>query len=118
MKYVMLICDDPTIWANLDPERLKAEYDKIFEWIGKWEQRGRIVAGGAELQPPTSARTVRQGPDGGTVVTDGPYLEIKEVVGGFMMLEADSIDEAIEVAREWPGIAYGAAVEVRPVVVH
>lgn len=115
MKYVMLIADDMQN-ELLDPDALKAEYDKIYAWIAKWEARGRIADGGMELQPPGTARTVRRSGDG-ISITDGPYLELKEVIGGFMILEADTIAEAVEVAAEWPGIPHGAAVEVRPVVV-
>lgn len=117
MKYVMLICD-PAVEQDLSEQEIKRVYDEIYAHIQKWEKLGRYVPGGAELQPASTARTVRADASGGTVITDGPYTEIKELVGGFMMIEADSIEEAVETASEWPGIKYGSAVEVRPVVVH
>ena len=117
MKYVMLICSDARAEADYSEQEQKQVYDAIFAHIEKWQKLGRYVEGGHQLQPPGTARTIRQDAAGGTVVTDGPYVEIKELIGGFMIIEADSIEEAIETASEWPGIAYGAVVEVRPVVV-
>lgn len=117
MKYVMLICEDPDLWAGLPETERKKNYDDIFAHIDKWEKRGRYIPGGKELELPSAAKTVKRDGSGGVTVTDGPYLEIKELIGGFMLIEADSIDEAIETASEWPGIQYGAKVEVRPVAV-
>jgi hypothetical protein len=72
---------------------------------------------GAELQPSGTAKTVGRGPNGQPTVTDGPYLELKEVVGGFIHLVADDIDRAVAVAAGWPGIMrLGDRVEVRPIV--
>ena len=70
---------------------------------------------GAELQPTETATTVRVR-DGEQLVTDGPYAEVKEALGGFFILEAQSIDEACKLAAEIPGAEHGA-VEVRPVYV-
>jgi hypothetical protein len=69
--------------------------------------------GGAELQSVKTATTVRVR-NGDTLVTDGPYAEVKEALGGFFILEADSIDDACQLAAQIPGAAHGA-VEVRPV---
>jgi hypothetical protein len=118
VKYVMLICDDPSKWADLTEAEVKKAYDDIFAHVEKWEKLGRYVDGGKELQGPETARTIRRDA-GGISVTDGPYTEIKELVGGFMIIEAETMEQAVETASEWPGIAkYGATVEVRPVVTH
>jgi hypothetical protein len=70
------------------------------------------VDGGQQLQPPTAAKTIRAG-----VVTDGPFIETKEVVGGYSVLETDTIDEAVEIAKTWPGVDRGwITIEVRPVI--
>ncbi len=117
MKYVMLICD-PAEQVDLSEQEQKRVYDEIYAHIQKWEKLGRYVPGGHELQGPSTARTIRADASGATVVTDGPYTEIKELVGGFMVIEADTIEEAVETASEWPGLRYGAPIEVRPIVVH
>ena len=70
---------------------------------------------GVELEPPTTATTVRV-QDGKTLTTDGPFVETKEALGGYFLLEADDLDAAIEVASRVPTASRGGAVEVRPVV--
>src|SRR5712671_2694573 len=73
------------------------------------------VTGGAQLQPATTATTVRV--DGGdTLTTDGPFAETKEALGGYFVLEADDLDSAIEIAARIPAARMGGAIEVRPVV--
>ena len=74
-----------------------------------------IIQSGAELQETTAATTVRVR-NGDSMVTDGPYAEVKEALGGFYILEADSIDDACRLAAEIPASEHGA-IEVRPVVV-
>jgi hypothetical protein len=73
------------------------------------------VTGGAQLQPPTTATTVRV-KDGQTLTTDGPFPETKEALGGYYLLEADDLDAAIELAARIPAARLGGAVEVRPLV--
>jgi hypothetical protein len=118
MKYVMLICGDMSVYDDLSAAEREAGYAEIYAHIEKWEKLGRYVDGGAELQDPRTARTIRANGSGGIVVTDGPYTELKELIGGFMMIEADSLEDAVETASEWPGIKFGSSVEVRPIVVH
>jgi hypothetical protein len=117
MRYVMLICGDEREWFDGDQRAVDAAMKEISGWFEKWQPTGKIVEGGAELDSARTAKTVSRGPDGAPLVTDGPYLELKEIVGGFVMLEADGIDEAVAVASEWPTIAsHGDKVEVRPVI--
>jgi hypothetical protein len=112
MRYVMMICGPESNWEGPGAEELM---ENVGVWWEKWHAAGVIVEGGAELQPVATAKTVRRGADGKAVVTDGPYIELKDVVGGFMLLEAESIDDAIACAATWPGIeAVGDQVEVRP----
>jgi hypothetical protein len=73
------------------------------------------VAGGAQLQPPATATTVRV-EDGKTLITDGPFVETKEALGGYFLFEADDLDAAIELASRVPAARMGGAVEVRPLV--
>jgi hypothetical protein len=112
----MLICGADT--HSNDPGRDPADDMKeIFGWFEKWGQAGKIADPGVELDSVRKAKTVRPGPDGKPVVTDGPYLELKEIVGGLVILNADSIDEAVEVAATWPMSGSGS-VEVRPIIEH
>jgi hypothetical protein len=73
------------------------------------------VIGGAQLQPPTTATTVRV-QDGRTLTTDGPFTETKEALGGYYLFEADDLDAAIELAARIPAARMGGAIEVRPLV--
>jgi hypothetical protein len=73
------------------------------------------TVGGAELQPVATATTVRV-ESGGTVTTDGPFAETKEVLGGYFLLEAEDLDAALDVAARVPAARLGGAVEVRPLV--
>lgn len=115
MRYALLICGDERDWDKLDPKEADAAMERIRAWVGKWRAAGKIVPGGEELDSVRTAKTVRPGPDG-PVVIDGPYLELKEVIGGFVVVEADSIDEAVAVAAEWPSLTGTTSIEVRPVM--
>ena len=109
MKYVLLICDDETVTPS--PEQIGA--DPVHQrWLADLERRG-AERGGARLRPTTEATTVRVR-DGETLVSDGPYAETKDVVGGISMVECADLDEAIEVAAGHPYAQWGS-VEIRPV---
>ncbi|MCO8269762.1 YciI family protein [Actinoplanes sp. TRM 88003] len=115
MRYVMILTGDEAPWN--DPEIAGPLMEEITTWWGKWFEAGKLEEGGAELAPSAGAKTVGRGPDGAPTVTDGPFLELKEVVGGFIYLQADDIDDAVAVASTWPCIAaLGDRVEVRPVM--
>jgi hypothetical protein len=114
MRYVMIITGDESNWV--EPKLPEGLVDKKDAWWEQWHAAGKIVRGGAKLQPSSTAKTVGPGADGRATVTDGPFLELKEVVGGFIHLVADDIDDAVAVAATWPGItAVGDRVEVRPI---
>ena len=114
VRYVMIIAGDESNWFG--PGAPAGLMDEVNSWWDKWHAAGKIVQGGAELQPASTAKTVAAGAGGLPTVTDGPYLEIKEVVGGFIHLVADDIDDAVAVAAGWPGIPLGDLIEVRPVM--
>ena len=110
MKYVMLIMDTPNEPAPNTPEygRLVRGGRRLVREVGRDRQAG----GGKQLQGSETAKTVRS-----TGVTDGPYIETKEVLGGFSIIEADTIDEAADISKTWPGVDRGwITVEVRPVL--
>jgi hypothetical protein len=110
MEFLALIHADENGWESLSDEERQAVYQRYMDFSERKE-----VVGGAELQSTTAATTVRVR-DGDRLVTDGPYAEVKEALGGFFILEADSIDEACRLAAEIPAAERGA-VEVRPIYV-
>ncbi len=114
MKYLLLIQQGDTpvpgtdAWDRLSREeqsRIHADYQSINETPG--------VTPGAWMQPPEAATTVRV-QDGKTLTTDGPFVAIKEALGGYLVLEADDLDAAIELASRIPAARLGGSVEVRP----
>ena len=108
MQYVFLIHDDETQQHVGSPERLAA-YGQFSE-----EVNGRgMMRGGARLRPTTAATTVRVR-DGKTMLTDGPFAETKEQLGGFYILDCKDLDEAITYAAKIPS-ANGGSIEVRPI---
>jgi hypothetical protein len=113
MKYVLLFCgsdEDAVAFNAMTPEELRARYKQVGAWFA--EHRTRIGATN-QLQGPETASSVRFGPDGPPVVTDGPYIEGKESTGGYAEIDVADLDEALRMARTWPG---RGTVEIRPVV--
>jgi hypothetical protein len=110
MQYILLIYDDPSVWAKVPQE----DYPKLYEEYGAISQLPS-TKGGAQLQPVDTARSVRVN-GGKPIVTDGPFAETKEVLGGFYLIDADSQAEAEEIAARVPSARMGGTVEVRPVV--
>jgi hypothetical protein len=110
VKYVLLIHPDAATFADLDEEerqRITAEFVTVTQTPG-------ILASG-QLHPPDTATTIRvEGQR--TLTTDGPFIEAKEALGGFMVYEADNLDAAIELAARIPAARMGGSVEVRPIV--
>ena len=117
MKYMLLIHQgnaptpyDQEAWGRLsedEQQAVYADYQALNETPG--------VTPGLQLQPPEAATTVRV-ENGSTLTTDGPFVAIKEALGGWFVFEADDLDAAIEVASRVPAARMGGAVEVRPVV--
>jgi hypothetical protein len=110
MEFIALIHPDGSDWEAMSDDEQQAVYKRYMDFSERDE-----VVGGAELQPTDAATTVRVR-DGDRLVTDGPYAEVKEALGGFFLLECDSIDDACRLAAEIPAAERGA-VEVRPVYV-
>lgn len=118
MKFAMLIANNEAEFDKVGAEESDARMKELYAWFEKWESAGKVIDGGAHLQRASTAKTVRPRADGGVTVTDGPYLELKEVVCGLILLDADDIDDAVAVASTWPGCLPGGSVEVRPVHVY
>jgi hypothetical protein len=116
MKYLLLIQQGTTPlpgtpeWDQLPADEQNAvyrDYQSINETPG--------VTPGVHMQPPQTATTVRV-QDGKTLTTDGPFVAVKEALGGYLVYEADDLDAAIEVASRIPAARLGGAIEVRPLV--
>ncbi len=109
MKYVLLICDD----ESGSPTNEELEGDPVHQaWVADLDQRGAKLVG-ARLRPVVDATTVRVR-DGETLVSDGPFAETKDFVGGFVIVECPDLDEAIEIAAGHPYARRGG-IEIRPV---
>ena len=116
MKYILLIHQgttptprDPDAWERLPEDERKAvfaDYKAINETPG--------VTPGVPMEAPEMATTVRV-QDGRTLTTDGPFVELKEAIGGYLFYEADDLDAAIELAARIPAARLGGAIEVRPI---
>jgi hypothetical protein len=116
MKYLLLIHQgdtptprDPEAWARLSEEEQKAVY-QAYQEISSTPG----VTPGVQMQDPDTATTVRV-QDGRVLTTDGPFVETKEALGGYLVYEADDLDAAIELAAKIPAARLGGAIEVRPV---
>ncbi len=116
MKYLLLIHQgdtptprDPEAWARLSEEEqnaVYADYQAINQTPG--------VSSGLQLAEPETATTVRV-ENGETLTTDGPFVAVKEALGGYLVFEADDLDAAIELAARIPAARLGGAIEVRPI---
>jgi hypothetical protein len=113
MKYLCLIYENERNWETMPKEESEAVMGEYFAFTDGLRSSGRYVAGEA-LQPTQTATTVRV--RGGKVsTTDGPFAETKEQLGGFYLVEANDLNEAIQIAARIPSARYGS-IEVRPVV--
>jgi hypothetical protein len=112
MKYLMFVCwGSDQMNAQTEPGPGEEREEESFPWLDDLQARGIWVTGD-QLAPPRQARSVRVR-DGKTMVTDGPFTETKEAVGGFDIIECGSLEEAVEIAAGHP-IAQFGTIEVRP----
>lgn len=112
MQYLLLIYSPESHWESVPELEKKKVYEQYRELIGDLQKNGKYL-GGHELQPTTSATTVRVR-DGKKAVTDGPFAETKEHLGGYFLVEAKDLDEALSIAARIPSATAGS-IEVRPV---
>jgi hypothetical protein len=113
MQYMMLIYDDEKLWASMSEE----ERGRVFQEYGTYTQELRdkgAYVDGDPLQPTSTATTVRVR-DGEQLTTDGPFAETKEQLGGYYIVDVETLDEAIEWAAKIPSARLGS-IEVRPVM--
>jgi hypothetical protein len=110
MEYALLIYGNEKAWANADEAERRTMYAEHGRFMKMLQDRGAL-RGGSELDLTTTARTIRHGGDG-VSVTDGPFAETTEQFGGYYVVEAADIEEAVALGRELPA----ATVEVRALV--
>ncbi len=111
MQYLAMIYGEEGRWEALSEDERSAVYARYTAFAAEAGEAG-VLVDGAELAATTTATTVRVR-DGETLVTDGPFVEAKEAIGGYFLLECPSIDDAVEWAAKIPGADHGA-IEVRP----
>jgi hypothetical protein len=112
MKYVLLFCgtaNDQAAFDALSQDDLAERYAQVGQWFA--QHRG-VITGANQLQPRETATTVRLG-GGEPLVIDGPFLEGNELIGGYAEIEVIDLDQALAMAKTWPG---GGAVEIRPLM--
>ena len=111
-EYLILIFEDESAYATATPDVFQQVMDAHNRFAEQVPEKGGKIVEGRALQPTATATTIR-----GDVVTDGPFIETKEVLGGYSVIEADTIDEAVDIAKTWPGVDRGGiTMEVRPVI--
>lgn len=112
MKFVLLFCgtdEDAAAFAGMSEAELAQRYQEVGGWFARHQDR---IGGTNQLQAPDTATCVRFG-TGPAVVTDGPFMEGKEQIGGYAEIDVADLDEALEMAKTWPG---RGTVEIRPVM--
>lgn len=113
MRYLLLIHNEAA-WTELSEDEKSARRERYGAFARSTAEG--VILGGSELQPFTTATTVRVR-NGETLVTDGPYAETKEALGGYFLVEAESIDDAVELAKRLPEPVGRGGIEIRPVYV-
>jgi hypothetical protein len=113
VKYMLILIGEEGDWGDPTPEEMKAEMDRWAKYGQELVDAGAFVAGEG-LQESATAKTLHVGAPADRLVTDGPFAETKEQVGGFYVIECAGIDEALEWAKKVPLRA--GAIEVRPVM--
>jgi hypothetical protein len=113
MRFMLTLIGPEGGWEDITPEQIADEM-KNWERFGREAVEAGAFIAGDGLQPTSEGKTVRGGRDEERVVTDGPFAETKEQIGGFYLLECKDMDEALEWAKKVP--IRGGAIEVRPVM--
>ena len=112
MKYMLLVYTDPTLLDELSPGEFDQSMKRCLDHADDLRQEGQLLDS-QMLEPAATARSVRRR-GGKTTTVDGPFAEAKEVLAGFNLIEADSMEEAVRMAEEFPWVRTGC-IEVRPV---
>lgn len=112
-QFMLLLYAEESAWEALSEE----EQQRAMQDFGSFSERhADVIRGGAELHPTASATTVRSDGKGGRILTDGAFAETKEALGGYFLVDVETLDDALVLAQELP-LWDSAAVEVRPITV-
>src|SRR5579863_7725839 len=109
-SYMLLLYDNPANWANISPEDMQKALEKYMAWESKLRSSGIFLAShklADDAGKVLGGRQIR--------ITDGPYSETKEVLGGYYLIKAATYQEAVELSRDCPHLGYGGTIEVRQV---
>ncbi|GIF21448.1 hypothetical protein BJ973_005105 [Actinoplanes tereljensis] len=112
MQYALLIYGNEKAWESRTEQEMQENHERHGRFMAMLRERGALIPGGQELARSSTATTVRNGDP--VSVTDGPYAETAEQIGGIYLIDAPDLDAALEIARQLPE----PIVEVRPVVMH
>jgi hypothetical protein len=115
MKFTLLLWGDESHWADMSEEESAAEMERWEDYSAQLIAAGAMVSGEG-LQPSATSKTLRI-ENGERVVTDGPYAETKEQLGGFYVIDVPSFDDALEWASKLPSVEHGST-EIRPVILY
>jgi hypothetical protein len=113
MRYMLLIYKDEKLWEEMSEQEKGAIFQQAVEFSESLWKSG-VYQAGDPLQPTSTATTVRM-QNGKTVMTDGPFAEAKEQLGGYSIVEAEDLDEALAIAVRHPLLRAGLSIEVRPI---
>lgn len=113
MRYLLLIYGDESRYAQMSEAEAQADMQKWWEYDAAIRESG-VSPGGEALQPTATATSVRDDGNGKPLVTDGPFAETREQLGGYYLLDVEHLDQAIEWARRCPGARDGT-IELRPI---
>jgi hypothetical protein len=114
MQYLLMIYANEAMEQSMPQEEMGKMFQEYFAMTERWKQSGKYK-GGEALQPVATATTVRLR-DGKVLTTDGPFAETAEQIGGYYLVDAANLDEAIQLAAEIPSARHGS-IEIRPVMV-
>jgi hypothetical protein len=112
VKYMLLFCgtlEGQRAYDAMAPDELGARLAEVGRWFGEHQAK---IGESNQLQPPDTATTVHHERGEQPMVTDGPFLEGNEVIGGYVVVDVGELDDALAMARSWPG---GGSVEIRPI---
>jgi hypothetical protein len=113
MQYLLMCCIEEQCWNDIPQTQRDVVMREYGEWVQAHTTSGHY-RGGAKLRSSSCATTVRER-NGKAVMTDGPFAETKEQLGGYHVLECKDLDEALSIARRIPTLKVGGAIEVRPI---
>ena len=111
-KFMLLLHDNPQAFADVSPEQMQKVIEKYQAWGKRLREQGVIQGGNKLMDEPGK---VMRSKDGQVRVTDGPYSESKEILGGFYIIEATDYAQALERSKDCPHLGYGGTIEVRQV---